>query len=393
MKYSSLVDRVAGPRAQAWDIMDQAAALERQGHSVIHLSIGDPDFETPDAVKTAAGAAMAAGRTHYSPLMGEQPLREAIAQHESERCGTTVSPDTVIVLPGAQCSLMAAFLCLTDHGDEALLLEPAYSTYEAVAQVGGARLRWFALPSETGFALDVGALEATLSDNTRAILINSPSNPAGAIFDRQALENLVACCRERDIWIIADEVYWSCVYDKPHCPLLSIDGAAEISVTVNSLSKSHAMTGWRLGWAIAPLELAGHLGNLAQCLLFGVSQFLQDAAVTALTETGTQTRQMMSELKARRDLIVGRLSDVPRLRVLPPEGGMFVFVDVQDTGLSGIDFAEQLLQETGVSVIPGGAFGDSVANFIRIGLTVEPGLLAVGADRIKSFVASLPLER
>ena len=393
MKFSSLVDRVAGPRAQAWEVMDHAAALERQGRSVIHLSIGDPDFETPDAVKAAAGAAMAAGRTHYSPLMGEQPLREAIARHESERCGTAVSPDSVIVLPGAQCALMAAFLCLTDHGDEAVLLEPAYSTYEAVAQVGGARLRRFALPSESGFSLDVSALEATLGDNTRAILINSPSNPAGTIIDRKTLENLVACCRERDIWIIADEVYWSCVYDKPHCPLLSIDGAADISVMINSLSKSHAMTGWRLGWAIAPPELAGHLGNLAQCLLFGVSQFLQDAAVTALTETGTQTRQMMSELKTRRNLIVERLSGVPGLRVAPPEGGMFVFVDVRDTGLNGMDFAAQLLQETGVSAIPGNAFGDSVASFIRIGLTVEPGLLAVGADRIKSFVASLPLER
>lgn len=370
--------------------MDQATALERTGRSVIHLSIGDPDFETPDAVKQAAETALAAGRTHYSPLMGEQSLRLAIAKHESERCGKTIAADSIIVLPGAQCSLMAAFLCLTDHGDEAVVLEPAYSTYEAVAQVGGAGLRRFALPSETGFTLDVGALQATLGDNTRAVLINSPSNPAGVIFDRKTLEDLVACCRERNIWIISDEVYWSCVYDKPHCPLLSIDGAADISVTVNSLSKSHAMTGWRLGWAIAPPELAGHLGNLAQCLLFGVSQFLQDAAVTALTETTPQTREMMAELKIRRELIVNRLTEVPELRVVPPEGGMFVFVDVKATGLTGLDFAEQLLAETGVSVIPGNAFGDSVANFIRIGLTVQPDLLAIGVDRIKNFVATLP---
>ncbi len=202
MKYASLVDRVSGPRSKAWSIMDRAAALERQGRHVIHLSIGDTDFETPLAVKTAAEAAMSGGRTHYSPLFGEQPLREAIARHESERCGATVSPDRVIVLPGAQCSLMAAFLCLTEHGDEVFLLEPAYSTYDAVVQVGGASLKRFGLDIENNFALDVDALEASFGPNTQAILINSPNNPGGSIFDAETLTRLVSVCRERGIWIV-----------------------------------------------------------------------------------------------------------------------------------------------------------------------------------------------
>ncbi len=389
MKYASLVDRVSGPRSKAWSIMDRAAALERQGRHVIHLSIGDTDFETPLAVKAAAETAMSSGRTHYSPLFGEQPLREAIARHESDRCGAKISPERVIVLPGAQCSLMAAFLCLTEHGDEVILLEPAYSTYDAVVQVGGASLKRFSLDRERSFALDVAALEATLGPDTQAILINSPNNPGGSIFDEETLKQLVSVCRERGIWIVSDEVYWSCTYDRPHCPLLSIDGAQEISVTVNSLSKSHAMTGWRLGWAIAPEELTTHMGNLAQCLLFGVSQFIQDAAVTALNETRSDTKEMMAELARRRDLVVERLADVADLRVIPPMGGMFVFIDVSATGLSGEEFAERLLDESGVAVIPGFAFGDSVAGFIRLGLTVDRDLLAEGTDRIRSFVASL----
>lgn len=251
MKYASLADLVSGPRSEAWSIMDTAAALERQGRHIIHLSIGDTDFETPMAVRAATEAAMSSGRTHYSPLFGERPLREAIARHESDRCGVTISPDRVIVLPGAQCSLMAAFLCLTEHGDEVILLEPAYSTYDAVVRAGGAGVKHLNLDKERNLALDVAALEAALGPDTQAILVNSPNNPGGSVFDEETLTQLVPVCRERGIWIVSDEVYRSCVYDRPHCPLLGIEGAAEISVTANGLSKSHAMTGWRLGWARA----------------------------------------------------------------------------------------------------------------------------------------------
>ena len=182
--------------------MDTAAALERQGRHIIHLSIGDTDFGTPMAVRAAAEAAMSSGRTHYSPLFGERPLREAIARHESDRCGVTISPDRVIVLPGAQCSLMGAFLCLTEHGDEVILLEPAYSTYDAVVRAGGAGVKHLNLDKERNFALDVAAL----GPDTQAILVSSPNNPGGSVFDEETLTQLVSVCRERGIWIVSDEV-------------------------------------------------------------------------------------------------------------------------------------------------------------------------------------------
>ena len=386
-KLSSAVARFAGPRSKAWQVADRASALERAGGDVIHLGVGDPDFDTPAGVREAAIAALRGGRTHYSPIPGEPRLRAAIAAQASRRVGKPVSPDQVVVFPGAQCALFATLLCLAEAGDEVVLLEPAYATYDAVGQAGGATMVRVPLSPGTGFALDLPRIEAAFTERTRAVLVNSPGNPAGTVYGGEDLHRLVDLCRTRGVWLVSDEVYWSLVYDGAHHSPLSAAGAEELCFLVNSLSKSHAMTGWRIGWSIAPAGRAHHLVDLAQCLLFGVTQFVQDAAAAALAREFSEVAEMGAVFRRRRDVLCDGLAAIPALEVQRPAGGMFLLLGVGRTGLDGTAFAEALLDEAGVAVVPGAAFGDSLRDWVRIGFLRDEAVLRDAVERIAAFVA------
>jgi arginine:pyruvate transaminase len=379
--------RFSGPRSRAWDVTDRAAKLAAAGADIIQLGIGDPDFDTPAAISEAAVAALQAGRTHYSPFAGEPALRQAIAHRASEQHGLNVSPDQVVVFPGAQCALFATMLCLAEAGDEIILFEPAYTTYDAVARSGGARIVHVPLAADGGFQPDVRLVEAAVTEKTRAILVNTPGNPSGTVFDAGPLQGLVALCRRHGIWLVSDEVYWSLVYEGRHVSPLALAGGTEVSFVVNSLSKSHAMTGWRLGWTIAPRDLAHHLGDLAQGLLFGVTQFVQDAAVAALTQDLAEVAAMREIFKRRRDALCAGLAAIPGLKIHKPSGGMFLLVDVGDLGCDGAVFANALLDEAGVTVVPGFAFGDSTRDCVRIGFLRDVDVLEEAVRRIAAFVA------
>ncbi len=380
--------RFSGPRSRAWDVTDRAAKLAAAGADIIQLGIGDPDFDTPAAISEAAVAALQAGRTHYSPFAGEPALREAIARRTSEQHGVEVSPDQVVVFPGAQCALFAIMLCLAEAGDDIILLEPAYTTYDAVAQSGGGRGARVPLAADNGFQPDVRRVEAAITEKTRAILMNTPGNPSGTVFDAAALQGLVELCRRHGIWLVSDEVYWSLVYEGRHVSPLALSGGAEVSFVVNSLSKSHAMTGWRLGWTIAPRDLAHHLGDLAQGLLFGVTQFVQDAAVVALTQELAEVEAMREIFRQRRDALCAGLAAISGLEIHQPSGGMFLLVDIGDLGCDGEVFANALLDEAGVAVVPGFAFGDSLRHCVRIGFLRDVEVLEEAVRRIAAFVAS-----
>ncbi|MBA4491476.1 pyridoxal phosphate-dependent aminotransferase [Paracoccus sp. S1E-3] len=385
---SPLTDRISGPSAKAWAVGDDAYDRMRNGQQIIHLGVGDPDLDTPAHIQAALVSALEAGRTHYAPLAGEPALRDAIAAHGSALYGGEIDSGRVAVLSGAQGALFSVFLTIAGPGDEVIVLEPSYATYPAVAQIGGAKMVPVVLDKDTGYQLDLVRIEAAITDRTVAILVNSPGNPSGTVFAQDDLNALARLCQKRGIWLVSDEVYWSLCYDGAHSsPYRQVETRDSV-IVVNSLSKSHAMTGWRIGWVIAPAPVIAALTDLAQAQYFGINQFVQEAAATALNDSDTPQR--ISEIfKARRDAFVAALSKTNTLSFSVPQGGMFLLIDVSETGLDGKAFAERLLDAENVAVVPGFGFGASMKDTVRVGFLSDIPVMEEAARRIIRFAEEL----
>lgn len=383
-KLSSLTKRISGPSAAAWDVGDVASKRMLQGEDIIHLGIGDPDLDTPDAIRRTLHDAVEAGKTHYSPLAGEYALREAIAEHACSLYQGGVEADDVVICNGAQGALFSTFLCLTEAGDEVIVFEPYYAPYPAVVTASGAKMVSVVLDKEAGYPLDLDKIKDAVTSKTKAVLINSPGNPSGAVFDQAVLNELALFCKENSIWLVSDEVYWSLCYENDHSSAYVMDQFRENMVVVNSLSKSHAMTGWRIGWAIGPKDFIKAMTDLSQALIFGINQFVQNAAITALSDKST-TEDFKNLFRQRRDALCNGLRKSNHLDFAVPSGGMFVLLDISSTGLSGKEFAEQLLDKEKVAVVPGFGFGEFVGNTVRIGFLCDEKRLEEAAARIVSF--------
>ena len=388
MRYSSRVDRLGGSSVSAWDIHVEARKAELRGEDVILLSVGDPDFPTPASIVEAAVEALRAGDTHYTDIRGRYELRHAIAERQSRLSGQEVTAENVIVLGGAQNGLFSVAQCLFEESDEVVTLDPAYLTYHASVGASGATLVPVQLPAEKGMRLDTQALAAAITPNTRAFYFANPSNPTGVVMARKELEAIADLAKEHDLWVVADEVYAELTFEAPHVSVGALPGMAERCVTIGSLSKSHAMTGWRLGWAIAPKPLIGHMHNLSLCMLYGLPGFVMQGALKAIAESDTVTAEMRAVYRRRRDLVFDLLSEVPGLRCAKPEAGMFMLVDVRGTGLSAYDFSWGLFQEEGVSVLDASAFGASAAGQVRLSFTLSDERLAEACRRIARFAAT-----
>jgi arginine:pyruvate transaminase len=382
MRFSDLTQRIAGDGAAAWDIHYRALALREQGHDILLLSVGDPDFDTPAPIVQAAIDSLLAGNTHYADVRGKRTLRDAIARRHQARSGQAVTGEQVIVLAGAQCALFSVAQCVLNPGDEVLVAEPMYVTYEAVFGACGAVVIPVPVRSENGFRVMPEDVAARITPRTRALALNSPHNPSGASLPRSTWQALAELCIGHDLWLISDEVYSELLFDGEHLSPASLPGMAERTATLNSLSKSHAMTGWRIGWVVAPTALASHLENLALCMLYGLPDFVQDAAVVALDNHLPELAVMREAYRQRRDLVCAVLADCPGVRALKPDGGMFVMLDIRATGLSAQAFADRLLERHGVSVLAGEAFGPSAAGHIRLGLVVDTEQLREACQRI-----------
>lgn len=389
MRYSTLTQRIAGDGADAWKIHYRALRMLEAGREVLLLSVGDPDFDTPAPIVDAAMASLQAGVTHYAAVRGNHSLRQAIAEQHSRRHGHAVDADAVVVLAGAQCAVFCVAQCVLQPGDEVLVPEPMYVTYEAVFGACGARVVPVPVRPEDDFRVDPAEVAARITPATRALMINSPHNPTGASLDLPIWKALSELCIGHDLWLISDEVYSELQFDGRHISPASLPGMAERTATINSLSKSHAMTGWRVGWVIGPNELAGHLSHLALCMLYGIPGFIQDAAEVALRNELPQVAHMREVYRDRRDRVCAVLQDCPGARALKPAGGMFVMVDIRETGLSAQAFADRLLDEHGVSVLAGEAFGPSAAGHIRLGLVLEAPLLEDACRRIAACAGGL----
>jgi arginine:pyruvate transaminase len=389
MKFSSLTDRVKGGAADVWDMHYLARQAKDRGEDVIVLSVGDPDFPTPDAVIDKALQAMHEGDTHYTSILGHDELRESIAQQHRNSSGQAIEASNIITTSGAQNALFACSLCLLDPGDEAIVLQPMYVTYEATIQAPGATLVPVVLDAESGFRLDRDALQAAISEQTRAIFYASPSNPTGIALNLDELEFIAQLARQHDLWVIADEVYANFVFEGEFSHIASLPGMSERTVTIGSMSKSYAMSGWRVGWVIAPHELIANLEKLALCMLYGLPGFIQQAAAYALQNCAPDLQHMREIYHRRRDYLFDAFSAMPGLQPLLPDAGMFMMVNVLGTGMNSPEFVRALYSATGVSVLDATAFGASAAGYVRVSYTVSDAELEEACSRIKAFVENI----
>jgi arginine:pyruvate transaminase len=393
MKYSNLVERLQGRRTSAWEIHRVAQQAAANGEDVIVLSVGDPDFATPAPIVERAIEALRGGDTHYSAVSGREPLRAAIAEEHARMTGCEANAANVILTAGAQNGVFAASLCLLEAGDEVIVPEPMYLTYEACVRATGATLVAVPVDPARAFHVDCDAVEAALTPRTRAIFFATPCNPTGVVMQRADLERIARLACQHDLWVLSDEVYADLTFEREHVSIASLPGMAQRTVTLGSLSKSHAMAGWRVGWAIGPATLIEHMGRLALAMLYGLPGFIQQAALTAVQNKAPIAAEMREIYRRRRDVVFERLHRVPGLRCLLPEAGMFMMVDVSGTGLETVDFTWQLFRAQGVSVLDASAFGETANGFVRLGFVVDDAQLIDACGRIARFVEGLGVNR
>lgn len=389
MRYSKLTERVAGEGAEAWQIHYEANELKNQGRDIINLCVGDPDFDSPSVATKAAIKALEAGDTHYADILGRPALRAAIAEAFERQTGVATAQDNVVFLAGAQNALFAVCQCLFQEGDEVIVPEPTYVTYEATIQATGATIVRVPQPASRGFHIDLDALARAVTKRTRGIMFATPCNPTGAVMTREELERIAEIAKKHDLWVVSDEVYGAITFERPHVSMASLPGMAERTATISSLSKSHAMPGWRIGWAIGPKELIAHIGTLSLCMLYGLPPFIQQAAVAAITQGQSDVERMKAIYLRRRDSLHEKLSRVQLLRCRKPEGGMFLLLDVEPTGLSAQDFGWRLLHEEGVALLPADAFGPSARGHLRLSFGLGDDALDEAARRITRFCGGL----
>ena len=389
MRFSPFVERIAGQGVAAWDIHHAAFHAASQGEDIIILSVGDPDFATPSFITDAAIGALREGDTHYTEIPGRPALREAIAARYSQTLARPLTAENVISVAGAQNALFVTSLCLLQAGDEVLVLDPMYVTYEATLKASGATLVRVRCSPESGFRLDPQALAAAITPRTRAIFFSNPNNPTGVVLSRDELQAIADLAIAHDLWVVVDEVYESLVFDGEYHSLAALPGMAERCVVIGSLSKSHAMTGWRIGWIIANPPMVAHAETLVLSMLYGLPGFVMEAATAAVLAHDEVTAGMREIYRRRRDLVVAGLAACPGITVQAPQAGMFVLVDVRGTGLSSLDFAWRLFREAGVSVLDAAAFGEPAQGFVRLSFTLGEERLAEACQRIAQFVAKL----
>jgi arginine:pyruvate transaminase len=389
MKLAPLVDRIASKGAAAWQIHFEALRKRETGADVILLTVGDPDQAPPAAVLDATVDALRRRRTGYSPIVGYPAVRAAIAERFQRRTGQPCTAENVVVVPGAQAGLYCALQCLAGPGDEVVVGEPLYANYEAVVGSAGATMVTVPLRPETGFHLDLDAFARAITPKTRLAWINSPHNPTGAVMTRTELETVAEACRRHDLWLLSDEVYEDLAFARPHVSPWSLPGMAERTVVVSSLSKSHAMPGYRFGWMIGPTMLAKPLFNLLLCMLYGGPPFIQDGALAALKADLPEAASLSADYRKRSALLADVLAEAPQCKVIRPEGGMFVLLDVRETGLGSEGFAYGLLERENVAVLPCDGFGASALGHLRISLTADEARLTDAGRRIVRYARQI----
>ena len=380
--------RLAGRMARlgtesAFEVLAQARALEEAGAKIIHLEIGEPDFPTAPHIAEAAVEALRAGHTHYVPAPGILPLRQAVAAFLERTGRMRVTPDRVVVTPGAKPIMFFAILALAGEGDEVLYPDPGFPMYASITSFAGAVPVPVPLRKRNGFRIDTGELERLITDRSRLLIVNSPHNPCGSALTREDCEAIAEIAMRHDLTVLTDEVYWAIAYGHRHASVLDVDGMADRTILLDGWSKTFAMTGWRLGFGVFPQALVEPVTRLAINSVSCTSAFSQYAAIAALEGTWDPVEQMVAEFRRRRDIIVAGLNDIPGISCLEPQGAFYVFPDITGTGQASADVQARLLGEAGVAALSGTAFGPYGEGFLRFSYanSVENIKLALEAVR------------
>jgi arginine:pyruvate transaminase len=390
MKYASITDRLAGLGGAKWAVHARARAMKAAGEDIIELTIGEPDVPTPEQFLEAAAGAMRAGRTGYSNGRGEPGVVAALATRYSARRGREIGTDQVMCLPGTQTTLYAILRTLVEAGDEVLIGDPMYATYEGLIAQTGARMVPVPLRPEHGFRMQPADLAARITPRSRVLFLNTPHNPTGAVLRAEDIRALAEVARAHDLWILSDEVYEEMTFPGvTFASPLDFADLADRVVVASSISKSHAAPGFRSGWCVGPADFCARLLPLSETMLFGSQPFISDMTALAVSEPSPVATGMAERFARRAALIADRLDGVAGLRVHRPEAGMFTLIDVRATGLSGQDFAATLLDQRRVAVMPGESFGAGLGGWLRLSLTQPDDRTAEAANRIAAHAAAI----
>jgi aspartate aminotransferase len=373
----------------AFEVLARARAREAQGQEIIHLEIGEPDFDTPSNIIEAAGTALMEGATHYCPSAGIPELRQAIAEYTAETRGVKVTPEQVVVTPGAKPIMFFAILALAEKGDEVLYPNPGFPIYESMINFVGAKPVPLALEESRGFRFDVAELREKVTSRTRLIIINTPQNPTGGVLTREDLQEIADVAREHDLVVLSDEVYERILYEGEHVSFLSMPDVQDRTILLNGFSKTYAMTGWRLGYGVMPEELAVHITRLMTNSNSCTATFTQWAGVEALEGPQDASYKMVEEFRRRRDAFVPGLNAIEGMRCALPKGAFYAFPNVEGTGMTDKDFANYLMERAGVAVLSGSSFGEYGRGFIRVSYANSIENLEKALAKIADAVAKI----
>ena len=372
----------------AFVVLAKARRLEAEGKKIVHLEIGEPDFATPDNIIEAGISAMQNGYTHYTPASGIMEAREAVAAFVARTLKTEVDPTEVVLVPGSKNVLLFTLLACIEPGDEVILPDPGYPAYESQVNFIGGVPKLVTLREETGFRMDLDQLASLVTPKTRMLIINTPQNPTGGILTEEDVKFVCELAHKHDLLVVSDEIYSQLVYGFQHVSPLSYPGMRERTVLMDGLSKSYAMTGWRLGYAVAPKALAAKLDQLMINSSSCAAGFTQMAAIEALSapESESAVHRMVKVFQHRRDLVVDGLNAIPGVRCAKPQGSFYAFPNIEGTGFGERELADRLLEEAGVAVLPGTAFGAAGKGYIRLAYTQSEDELKRGLKQIGDFI-------
>jgi aspartate aminotransferase len=373
----------------AFRVLARARELEAQGRQMVHLQIGEPDFDTPANVVQAGINALKDGHTHYTPSAGILPLRQAIVDYVRRAHGLEANPNQVVVTPGAKPVVFFAVLALVEPGDDVLHPNPGYPTYESMIDYVGARAVPYRLREENDFRFDPDEFRATVTPKTKLIIVNSPQNPTGGVLQRSDLEVIAEVAQERDIMVLSDEIYHRLIYEGEHVSIATLPGMQERTILMDGFSKTYAMTGWRLGYGVMPEDLAQAMAILQVNSTACAADFTQVAAIEALNGPQTAVDDMLAQFRKRREVIVDGLNRLPGVSCLKPRGAFYVFPNIKETGLSSSELASRLLEEAGVALLAGSDFGEYGDGYLRLSFANSIENIQLALESMHQFLMGL----
>jgi len=369
----------------AFEVLNKARALERQGKSIIHLEIGEPDFDTPANVIEAGVDALHKGWTHYGPSAGLPELRQTIADYVSRTRSVKISPEEVVVVPGGKPIIFFTILALIDEGDEVIYPNPGFPIYESMIHYVGGKAVPIHLREERDFSLDVDELAALITDRTKIIILNSPANPTGGVMQRKDVEQVAQIIGDRNILVLSDEIYSRLLFEGDHFSIMSVPGMQERTILLDGFSKTYAMTGWRMGYGVMRPDLAAQITRLATNSTSCTASFTQIAGIEALRGDQSSVDQMCAEFKRRRDVFVAGLNKIKGFSCRMPKGAFYVFPNITKTGWKSKPLADALLEQAGIAALSGTAFGEFGEGYLRFSVANSLENLQQALDRLDQW--------